>query len=427
MLSKKTAALAAVPILSVGLYIHFFGLNIPFWDQWNFVSYLMLAWQGQLTPASLLAQVNEHRPFFPRLIWLFLASLTDYNVKAELWMNFSIAVGVFIFFIRRAQRTWMGNGMEVPQIMVPLLSLLIFNLGHRESWVQGFQTIMFLCMACVVIGFFLLTDRNWISFGIAMVLGVVANFSMVTGVLFWALGLFILILNEDQQTRIVKGALWIAISAASLWVFFSGWASSSQINLTYLFTHPLEWMVWILNFLGAPIFAYWYIAWAFGALSLFLYGTVIVQTYQSGQWKVMLPYFAITFFVLATAFSISLGRMEFGLRQSTVSRYLTLSAWYWASLLALLPFVQFKRLRINWVYMLLTASLTLLTFAGCWVGYVRLHLRILPAYQSVLSSQPISDEDLAQIHFDPAIAGPQIEFLRENGLSAWGQQEGREK
>ena len=141
----------------------------------------------------------------------------------------------------------------------------------------------------------------------------------------------------------------------------------------------------------------------------------------------MLPYFAITVFVLATAFSISLGRMEFGLRQSTVSRYLTLSAWYWASLLALLPFVQFKRLRINWVYMLLTASLTLLTFAGGWVGYIRLHLRILPAYQSVLSSQPISDEDLAQIHFDPAIAGPQIEFLRENGLSAWGQQESREK
>ena len=427
MLSKKTAALAAVPILSVGLYIHFFGLNIPLWDQWAFVPYLMQEYQGQLTLQSLLALHNEHRPFFPRLVWLLLANLTHYDIKAELWANLVIAIGIFIFFIRRVIHMWQENGAKTPQLILPMLSLLLFNLSQRESWLMGFCLQYFLGMASVVIGLFLVANRGIRSFATAAILGVIANFSMVNGLFFWPLGLIILLLNETARERTIKSILWVAFSSISIGVFFSGWASSSQINLTYLLTHPLEWMVWILNFLGAPIFAYWYIAWAFGALSLFLYGTVIVQTYQSGQWKVMLPYFAITFFVLATAFSISLGRMEFGLRQSTVSRYLTLSAWYWASLLILLPFAQFKRLRINWVYMLLTASLTLLSFAGGWVGYVRLHLRILPAYQSVLSSQPISDEDLAQIHFDPAIAGPQIEFLRENALSAWGQQEGREK
>lgn len=427
MLSKKITALTVIPILCVGFYIYFFGLNIPFWDQWNFVSYLMLAWQGQLTPVSLLAQVNEHRPFFPRLIWLGLAFLTDYNVKAELWANLVIAVGVFVFFIRRAIRTWNANEVNIPPFMIPLLSLLIFNLGHRESWVQGFQTIMFLCMACVVIGFFLLTDRGWASFAIAAGLGVIANFSMVTGVLFWVLGLFILILNEDRRTRIIKALVWVAISAAALWVFFSGWTSPSQINPPYLFTHPIEWIVWILNFLGAPIFAFWYIAWAFGALSLFLYGAVVVHAYKSGLWKMMLPYFAISLFILATTLSISLGRMEFGLRQSTVSRYLTISAWYWASLLVLLPFVQFIRLRVNLLYLFLAATLTLLTFSGGWVGYVRLYLRILPAYRSVIASQPISEEDLAKIHFDPSIAMAQIEFLDENRLSAWRQQEGPEK
>lgn len=254
-----------------------------------------------------------------------------------------------------------------------------------------------------------------------MALGVIANFSMVNGVLFWALGLPILLLTEPPRTRIVKAALWIAVSAASLWLFFSGWHSSSQINLPYLFSHPFEWMLWILNFLGAPIFAFWYIAWVFGGLSLFFLGAIIFQAIKSGQWKVMLPYIAIMIFILITALSISLGRMEFGLRQSTVSRYLTMSAWYWASLLTLLPFVQFKRLRINWVYLLLTASLTVLTFAGGWVGYVRLYSRIFPAYQSVVSGESISEKDLAQIHFDPAIAGPQIEFLSENGLSAWGE------
>lgn len=427
MISKKIIAVSAIPILSIAIYIHFFGLNIPFWDQWNFVSYLMLAWQGQLNPALLLAQVNEHRPLFPRLIWLALAFLTDYNIKAELWTNLVIAFGVFVFFVRRARRTWIENDVNIPQILIPLLSLLIFNLGHRESWVQGFQSIMFLCMACVIVGFFLLTDRSWKSFVIALALGVVANFSMVTGALFWLIGFFILILNEDRRTRIIKTVIWMSVSAISLWIFFSGWTSSSQIDLAYLLAHPIEWTAWILNFLGAPIFAFWYVAWVFGVLSLFLHGVIIVQAINAGKWKIMLPYFAITVFILVTTLSISLGRMEFGLRQSTVSRYLTISAWYWASLLVLLPFVQFKRLHINWVYMLLITSLTLLTFAGGWVGYIRLYLRILPAYQSVVSGQAISDNDLAQIHFDPAIAGSQIEFLSRNELSAWKQQDNDKK
>lgn len=421
MFSKKTTLLTALPVLSVALYIHVFGLNIPLWDQWSFVSCLMLADARQLTLEFLLKLHNEHRPFFPRLIWLGLATLTDYNVKAELWANLAVVIGAFIFFIRRATRIWREIQINVPVFSIPLLSLLIFNLGHRESWLMGFTFQYFLGVAGVVIGFFLLTDRTYKSFVLAMALGVIANFSMVNGVLFWALGLPILLLTEPPRTRIVKAALWIAVSAASLWLFFSGWHSSSQINLPYLFSHPFEWMLWILNFLGAPIFAFWYIAWVFGGLSLFFLGAIIFQAIKSGQWKVMLPYIAIMIFILITALSISLGRMEFGLRQSTVSRYLTMSAWYWASLLTLLPFVQFKRLRVNWVYLLLTASLTVLTFAGGWVGYVRLYSRIFPAYQSVVSGESISEKDLAQIHFDPAIAGPQIEFLSENGLSAWGE------
>lgn len=425
MFPKKIAALTALPILSVALYIHFFGLNIPLWDQWSFVSYLMLEDAGQLTLKSLLFLHNEHRPFFPRLAWLGLAALTHYNIKAELWANLAVAVGVFIFFTRRAMRTWRDLQANVPLFSIPLLSLLVFNLGQRESWLMGFTFQYFLGMACVIIGIFLITDRTYSSFVVAMTLGVVANFSMVTGAIFWALGLPVLILSEPPRTRILKAAVWIAVSAVSLWAFFSGWKSPSQIELPHLFAHPVEWMLWNLNFLGAPIFAFWYVAWAFGALSIFLYGVILLQSFKSGQWKVMLPYFAIAIFILITTLSISLGRMEFGLRQSTVSRYLTMSAWYWASLFVLLPFAQFERLRVNWVYLILTASLTLLSFAGGWVGYVRLHLRILPAYQSVISGQPISEEDLAQIHFDPAIAGLQIEFLSDHGLSAWGQRDNK--
>src|SRR5678815_2827528 len=106
MISKKILLLALIPILTVGAYIYFFGLNIPFWDQWANVSLLMKQQQGLLSIRDLFAQHNEHRPFFPRLIWIVLARLTHYNVKAEQWTNLFIAVAAFGFFIQRSLRLW---------------------------------------------------------------------------------------------------------------------------------------------------------------------------------------------------------------------------------------------------------------------------------------------------------------------------------
>lgn len=419
MNSKLIGILALLPILVVGLYIHFFGLNIPFWDQWYFVKHLMMQSNGQLTLDILLSQHNEHRPFFPRLIWLALADITRYNIKAELWTNLLIAFGTFAFFSHRALRTWREHAVETPVFLIPLISLLLFNLGSRESWIQGFQTVMFLGMACIIIGIFFLTDKTWGTFIAAILFGVVANFSMVNGLFYWPLGVVLLLLNESGRSRIVKTIIWLVSSAITVSFFLNGWSSSADINYHHLISHPFEWLLWQLNFLGAPILAFWYVAWVFGVLGVILFFIVVAQTIQSGKWRPLLPYLVIAIFVIGTTFVISLGRMEYGLRQSTVSRYLTMSAWYWASLFTLMPFVKLPRLRMDFIYLLLTASLTFLTIAGGWVGYIRLHLRILPAHQAVVSGETIFDEALAQIHPNPQNAGEDIDFLDRNNLSAW--------
>ena len=419
MVSKKTLGLMGIPILVVVLYIQFTGLNIPFWDQWFFARHLRLFMNGQLTFDILLSQHNEHRPFFPRLIWLTLAGFTHYNIKAELWTNFLIAIGTFTFFARRALRTWQEQKAETPTFLLPLLALLIFNLGSRESWIQGFQTIMFLGMACIIIGVFFLTDKTWGKFIVAALLGVIANFSMVNGLFYWPLGAVILLLNENGRPRIVKMVSWLAISAVTVGFFLNGWSSSAKINFPYLITHPLEWLAWLLNFLGAPILAFWYVAWVFGILGSILFTIILSQTFRSGVWRSVLPYLAIAAFVLGTTFVISLGRMEFGLRQSTVSRYLTMSAWFWASLISMLPLVKIPRLRSGYIYLLLTASLTFLTIAGGWVGYVRLYMRILPAYQAVIAGEPLSAEALAQVHPYPDQSAEDIDFMTKNQLAAW--------
>ena len=421
MLSKKILLLSLIPILSVGAYIYFLGLNIPFWDQWENVSLVIKQHQGILSMADLFSQHNENRPFFPRLIWIGLAGLTHYNVKAELWTNFLIALGTFGFFIQRSIRMWRENQVNVPPSLIPLLSLLVFNLGQRESWLQGFQTTMFLEMACVVTGMFFIAEDAAIPYLVAILLGVVATFTMINGLLYWPIGLAVLFLTASSKTRATRIIAWLVFSGLCIGLFFLHWTISLHSGPSILFAHPFEWLLWILNFLGAPLMTFWYVAWIFGSLSIGLYVALLLNAIKGDRWKPMIPYLAIFLFVLITALIISVGRMEFGLRQSTVSRYLTLSVWYWAALLVLLPLSSLKQLYVRLLYLSLTASLVALTIAGGWVGYVRLYQRILPSYQAVTSGQTIGDDSLSAIYPYPENIRSRVDFLRENKLSAWSE------
>jgi len=418
MPARKIILLSSIPIAIVSLYIFLFGLNIPFLDQWEVVGLLEKQQQGSLAFSDLFAQHNEHRPFFPRLIWIVLSEFTRYNVNAQLWVNLFIALGTFVFFVSRAVRTMEQRGVDAPWFLIPVLSLLVFNLGQRESWLQGIQTIMFLGTACVLIGFFLLAEgSDWVRFWSAILLGGTATFSMANGLLYWPIGLIVLWITTSPGIRSLRLLLWTAVSFVCIGLFFANWTSSGHLNLLYVLTHPVEWLMWILDFLGSPLMTLWYVAWIFGVLSIVLYSLIIRHLLITRDWKPVVPYFAIAFFILLTGCSISLGRMEMGMRQAVVPRYLTMSVWYWASLFTLLPLLEMKVPHRRILYSLLTASLIFLTIGGGWRGHVSLYQRILPAYQAVQSGQPLSDEALAQISSNPVTARSRLDFLCENKLS----------
>src|SRR5438128_1219761 len=81
-----------LPALLPFNFVYRFGVNLPYWDQWELVPLLAKLHDGQLTLADLTAQHNEHRIFFPRLIMLGLATLTRYNTVAEMYFNAGLLV-----------------------------------------------------------------------------------------------------------------------------------------------------------------------------------------------------------------------------------------------------------------------------------------------------------------------------------------------
>ena len=76
--------LLGIPALWTGVLMYRFGVDIPYWDQWDGICPLFekLA-SGQLGIADFFVQQNEHRIFFPRLLMYSLARLTHWNIRSE--------------------------------------------------------------------------------------------------------------------------------------------------------------------------------------------------------------------------------------------------------------------------------------------------------------------------------------------------------
>src|SRR5437016_13840029 len=100
--------LIAAPPLLIGFLILRDGVDVPFWDEWDGTAPLfekMAA--GTLGFADFFAQHNEHRILFPRLIFFGLGRLTHWNVRAELFVIWFLAlVCLFNILLMTRRNAW---------------------------------------------------------------------------------------------------------------------------------------------------------------------------------------------------------------------------------------------------------------------------------------------------------------------------------
>lgn len=98
-LSKTDFILLAfyfIPFVIVIGYITQFGVNIPVYDQWVLPKLFEKVATNQLHLRDLFELHNNHRILFPRLIFIALAFLSDWNIKLEMFFSLGLAVLTFI-------------------------------------------------------------------------------------------------------------------------------------------------------------------------------------------------------------------------------------------------------------------------------------------------------------------------------------------
>jgi len=431
-------ALALLPLVLLIVNVIRFCVDVPFWDQWNFVPLLGKSFEGEISFLDLWALHNEHRLFFPRLIMLGFAHLSGYDISWELALTIVLAAAIFVLVLRRARKVFSLLGLQGFWI-APALSLLAFSLHQGENWVWGWQIQVFLNVLAVAAGLLFLTSPgfNWGKFFGGAVCGVVATYSFANGLAYWPLALLGLAGGAYSGLRKKKKALtaWVSLTALVYVSYFFRFrpGSPSGEPMHYFATHPLEYVQYILKYLGAAIITYQKYALYFGLLCLILFGWTVrsfLRRYRNAL-TAMSPLLLMGTYSLACAALTGIGRVGFGAMQATSYRYVTFSNLIWFAILVFLAVqlgdvgtaakskraARVKRIALGAIIII---TLVLVGRTSYRVGYRMLksyHGRLLPARTELLRGE--NDELLRRLYIDPGYVREGREVLKKHSLSVF--------
>jgi hypothetical protein len=357
MTLKRSRSLAgllliAAPPLLIGLLIFRDGVDVPFFDEWDGIAPLFEKMAtGTLRFADFFAQHNEHRILFPRLIFFGLGRLTHWNVRAELFVIWFLAL-VCLFNIwqitRRTARKDSGFWLLFPA------SILLFSPLGFQNFLWGFQIGFLLPIACVTACIWAATYvRHPFNFVFAILLCTVCTFSIASGLMSWLVTTPLLLLAQARSNSHSARKWWVIWTCAFLFevcAYFYGYERAARHPPIWAsIRYPISASEYVLVFLGSPF--------TFGTnlsplpLGIRMGGllTLLLLICAYYIWRKRsdrnllgegLPWLMLAMVAVSSAVLTMIGRLGFGATQARVSRYITFAVLLPIALLALTPIVR---------------------------------------------------------------------------------------
>jgi hypothetical protein len=409
------------------MIIHY-GANTPFWDQWEMVPLFEAVSHHNLTFADLWRQHNEHRIFFPNLLLLANAYLTDWNTRIEtlIGLCFSLVTAGLILFMasRTIVKRWLGLIASI------LVAAWFFSPAQWENWLWGWQVEWFMCMTAITISIFFLTRRVTQSsrrgltfFIIAILSGIIASYSLAGGLLVWPVGLFILWIKKQQKKFI---GTWILIGVISTFLYYYHYVTPPAPNgatTVYFFQHPLAYIEFFLTYLGGPIGSVGSRLQAPALVGAMLFLLLIPCLYLVWQRRdkieVFLPWLAFILFGLLAGLSTGVGRLPYGVGFALSSRYTAFSSIYLIGVVMLIITLLDNLKRPSKEFLATAAlsivfiSLPLLTssYVTGWRGF-RSQSVLLAEIKACTHEPNPSNACLSLTYPNPSIVRPRLAYIK---------------
>ena len=420
------------------LYIHLFGVNFPFYDDWELVPLFGKLSSGTLNIADLWSPHNDHRQFFARIAMLMLGIITKYNTVAEMyliWVCFLITLVVLLLAFKISIKSNSKLLLFVPA------SVLVFSLRQRQNFLHGWEVSFAFSITFGVLALYLLysvkhRSSKKLAFLAALGSATVASFSTAQGLFVWPAGLLqLFMLPLEKRTKKVLVGAWCLIGAAEWIVYFLDWSRPSFFPpVRCVLDNPLAGIEFFLTLLGGSLFGWLTPALISGSLLVGLTGVGLLLIYRDrklGEYSFWIALLCFSFLILV---SITVGRAGFGanldelgeaareffarleainlktgIRQALISRYTSFSLLAVISIYVMLvKLVSEKRSKLA-VVLLVTLS-----------GLVLFH--VPSNFSPSITSGMQQEEFRKRAAFILATYESQPdEFLEEYQVDTWGQ------
>ncbi len=331
LLTAGAGLLVAAPAVAVLVFVHRFGVDVPYHDEWDEMRHVIALYEGSLGLNDLVANHNEHLLFFPRLLMLALARATNYNLRVFMFASVILLLattGLLLFVHLRAQRARNRSALFALLTFLPVACLML-TFRQVDNLLFGIQITLFSSLFFFVLATVLLTSSHGLGlhFFAAIAAAIISSFSFTCGLVAFPVGLIQLFL---QRRTVREKTVWLLVGVA-VWVIYAislmGVASISEY--AFALRHPVSALLQLTAFTGNPIATEIYPALASGIVILLLYlavaGLRIVgaSSQFDADTSVML---SLVLFTLLCGVMIVFGRAQFGAHAGLAPRYVSLAA-----------------------------------------------------------------------------------------------------
>ena len=341
--------LAIMPALLLAALIFKYGVNLIYWDEWEFATAFREISQGHSVFNALFSQQVESRMFFPKLIILAISRITHWDVRYE--MAFSLFLLCLVSFnIYRLSRSTVAGSASSAIFLLFLSNLLIFSPAQAYNLLTGHQLVVFMPIACVTTCAVIAYSKNLgplIKFFLCAVLCTIGTFSFSNGIVSWMIVLPLIVMagvkniGDIKKTKFLCAA-WAICFLLNLALYFYKYVKpplKDAPSFSDVFINPLVTGQYFLALLGSPVsFGHLNIATMAGLLTISLwimlgYHLVKIRRTNMGELRRVAAWLMIGMYTVISAFIITFGRVGWSINNPMPpSRYTSFSVYIMVSL-----------------------------------------------------------------------------------------------
>lgn len=324
-------SLLMLPIIWGTTLIYKLGVNVLFWDEFNVINFFKDIKENGISIYKFLEQHNEHRMFFPKIIFLLNMYISNYNSKILMYISIILISITYLIITKYILKNINNNIYAV--IISSMIGFICFNLTQYENLFWGFQVAWFLIELCVVGSFYIFScymeNKKFKYLILSVSLGIIASFSSMHGLWIWLVYICIIILFKLVNIKINnRDILFISITGIiSFIIYFYNYNSPEGHKSASIFSKNGGLIAFFKHFfveVGTVLeSSYIKATFCFGIIiCLLLLVTLIILIKENRIYYNIFPICLIIYGLLTDA-SIAAGRCGFGVGQALSSRYTT--------------------------------------------------------------------------------------------------------